>query len=168
MRIHSDSIIMQKTTGQELDFVLAAEQAEQNRAFIGQWSREQHEAALTNEDILHLAVWDNAGKPVGYAIVTGLQNPNLAVCLQRIVIAAKGQGYGKKTVQLLADWVFANTPAHRLWLDVREHNSRARHVYESVGFKFEGTLRECVKVGDNFESLHIMSILRHEYSKAVL
>ncbi|WP_368665798.1 GNAT family N-acetyltransferase [Paenibacillus odorifer] len=48
-------------------------------------------------------------------------------------------------------------------MDVRDHNHRARHVYESCGFTLEGTLLDCIKVEGHFESLHIMSILRHGY-----
>ncbi|MEK4159087.1 MULTISPECIES: GNAT family N-acetyltransferase [Paenibacillus] len=63
----------------------------------------------------------------------------------------------------MSDWIFQHTETYRLWLDVRDHNHRARHVYESCGFTLEGTLRDCIKVEGHFESLHIMSILRHGY-----
>jgi RimJ/RimL family protein N-acetyltransferase len=53
--------------------------------------------------------------------------------------------------------------AHRLWLDVFEHNARARHVYRSVGFVEEGVLRECVKQQERYASLVVMSILENEY-----
>lgn len=81
------------------------------------------------------------------------------MCIKRIVIQSKGRGYGKSTLALLTQWVFTETPAHRLWLDVKDHNARAQHVYESAGFALEGTLRECVKNGDAFESAMIISIL---------
>ncbi|WP_342437520.1 GNAT family N-acetyltransferase [Paenibacillus sp. FSL L8-0436] len=163
MLIPSGLLDIRKTVLQDLDFVLAAEQAESNRRFIGQWSREQHDAALQDGDILHLITQDKSGEQAGYVIITGLQDPNLSVCIKRLVIQAKERGYGKTTLSLLTDWIFAQTETHRLWLDVKEHNSRARHVYEGAGFTLEGTLRECVKTGDSFESLHIMSILRSEY-----
>jgi RimJ/RimL family protein N-acetyltransferase len=50
-----------------------------------------------------------------------------------------------------------------LWLDVFEHNARARHVYRSVGFVEEGVLRECVKQQERYASLVVMSILENEY-----
>ncbi|WP_410512735.1 GNAT family protein [Paenibacillus sp. BR2-3] len=161
--IFSELIKLRESAEQDLEFVLAAEQGQHNRAFIGQWTKEQHRAAFQDEDMLHLIIEDAAGKRVGYVIVTGLLEPNLAVCIKRIVIESKGLGYGKMTLRLLTDWVFRNTETHRLWLDVKDHNSRARHVYEGAGFIFEGTLRDCVKVADGFESLQIMSILRTEY-----
>jgi diamine N-acetyltransferase len=161
--IHSEIIDLRETTLLDLEFVLATEQDEPNRSFIGQWSREQHAAAIDDGDILHLTIQEKSGKLVGYVIITGLRDPNLTVCIKRIVIQSKGRGYGTITLQLLTDWIFGQTGTHRLWLDVKDRNQRARHVYEGVGFTLEGTLRDCVKVGDAFESLQIMSILRHEY-----
>lgn len=165
MIIHSNALDIHLTTIQDLTFVLTIEKSESNRAFIGQWSIEEHTAAINDPNILHLTLKDSSGKRVGNIIVTGLQDPHLTVCIKRIVIHTKGLGYGKLSLRLLTDWIFKHTQTHRLWLDVRDHNHRARHVYESSGFILEGTLRECVKVGEHFESLHILSILRDEYLK---
>lgn len=163
MLLQSEMVNLQRTVVLDLEFVLTTEQGEANRTYIGQWSREEHMAAMNDPDILHLTIRDNSDERVGYVIITGLQDANLTACIKRIVIQSKGLGYGKMSLQLLTDWIFQHTQTHRLWLDVRDHNNRAQHVYESSGFTLEGTLRDCVKVGETFESLHIMSILRHEY-----
>lgn len=163
MLLHTENMDLRTTSEEDLEFVLNAERSEANRRFIGQWSREQHTAALEDKGILHLIIQEKTGEPAGYVILTGLQNPDLTICIMRIVVQSKGRGFGKKTLALLTQWVFTQTSAHRLWLDVREHNSRARHIYENAGFRPEGILRECIKVGDSFESLMIMSILRHEF-----
>ncbi|MFC3747428.1 GNAT family N-acetyltransferase [Paenibacillus sp. GCM10012306] len=163
MYIQSSSIHLRTTTEQDLDFVLAAEQAEDNRRYIGQWKREQHKAALAEEDVLHFIILDANGERAGYVILTGMHDPNLTVCIMRLVIVAKGHGYGPEALRLLIDWIFNHTETHRLWLDVRDENTRAQRIYHRQGFRLEGTLRECIKVGDTFESLRIMSILRPEY-----
>jgi diamine N-acetyltransferase len=100
---------------------------------------------------------------IGYVIVYGLTDPNQNLCIQRIVITQKGKGYGKATLRLIQELAFGTWNAHRLWLDVKDFNDRARHVYESVGFQFEGILRDVVKVEDRFESYAILSILKPEY-----
>ncbi|WP_342547837.1 GNAT family protein [Paenibacillus sp. FSL P2-0089] len=89
--------------------------------------------------------------------------PNLTLCIKRIVIQTKDRGYGTFTLKLLIHWAFNLTDTHRLWLDVKDYNVRAQHVYEAAGFKKEGTLRECIRTEGGFESLTIMSILREEY-----
>jgi RimJ/RimL family protein N-acetyltransferase len=152
------------TREEDLDFVVEAEQAEANRDFVGQWSREQHRALFTNPDSAHMLFEMVAeGKPVGFAIVNGLQNPHQSVELMRIVVTDKGRGYGREAIRLIKRMAFEDTGAHRLWLDVKSHNQRACHVYEAEGFITEGTLRECLKAGEGYESLVVMSILRGEY-----
>jgi len=53
--------------------------------------------------------------------------------------------------------------AHRLWLDVKSKNARARHLYQSEGFVEEGVMRECLLEDGHFESLVLMSMLRQEF-----
>lgn len=62
MIIHSEALDLQRTTVQDLAFVLAIEQSELNRIYIGQWTKAEHAAALQDPDILHLTIWDSSGK----------------------------------------------------------------------------------------------------------
>ncbi len=157
-------ISLRETRVQELDFVLAAEQNQENAPFVIQWTRQQHESAIKNTDQSHLIIERKTdAKPVGYAILTGLENPDHSINLRRIVVVEKGKGYGKGALQLIQKLAFEQLNAHRLWLDVKECNLRARYLYEAVGFTFEGILREALLTGDNFDSLVVMSILRREY-----
>lgn len=163
MLIQSAVLDLRKTEISDLTFVLDAETDLDNTPYIGQWTFEQHLESLTNEDMVHLIIENKQGDKVGYVILTGFLNLNKAIFLKRITIRIKGHGYGKEAMKLILKWVFENTETHRIWLDVKDFNLRARHVYESVGFIFEGTLRDCFFNGDRFESLSVMSILRHEY-----
>ncbi len=159
-------IRLRHTRESDLDFVLAAEQDEENRPFVKVWTREQHLAALASEDISHLIIESAGDGSVGYVILAGLSDANRSVEVRRVVVTVKGRGYGKGALRLINDLVFVKLEAHRLWLDVKEHNARARHVYESEGFVTEGVLRECLKTETGFESLVVMSILRNEYPTA--
>lgn len=162
----SELIQLRRTTAADLDFVVQAEDAGDNRTFVGQWSRQKHLLALVDRHIAHLVIETiPENQFVGYIIVTDLIDPNLSLNLKRIVIVQKGQGYGHAALHLLKKVAFEQWQAHRLWLDVKDFNQRARHLYEAEGFVVEGMLRECLKVGDNFESLVIMSVLQSEYQK---
>jgi diamine N-acetyltransferase len=114
--------------------------------------------------ILHLMIESKHGDSIGYMILTGFLDANKAVRVKRITIKIKGFGYGKDAVKMIVRWVFEHTETHRLWLDVKEFNLRARHIYELAGFIHEGTLRDSILNGACYESLSIMSILRHEYT----
>lgn len=162
----SDKVRLRRTTEADLDFVMKTEYDRENSPYIFLWTREQHIASFSDPARAHLVIESVTGSEaevVGYAILNGLTDPNQVVELQRLVVAAKGKGFGKEAVSLIKQWAFEELNTHRLWLDVKDYNKRAQRVYEAVGFVNEGTLRECLKVGDTFESLVIMSVLRSEY-----
>ena len=155
------------TSEDDLDFVLSAEQSAENRSFVSVWAREQHLGALTSEGLSHLIIEDtNDGSRVGYIILAGLADANQSIEFRRIVVTEKGKGYGREALRLVKKLAFEELKAHRLWLDVKQHNVRARHLYEAEGFVAEGVLRECIKAEVGFESLVLMSMLRGEYHDA--
>lgn len=161
----SPEITIRKTTKADLDFVMDTEHTEENKRYIIPWDSEMHQKSLVNPDILHFIIENSDnGRYLGYGIIAGLENPHKSIELQRIVIVEKGRGYGRQSLRVLKKWVFETLKAHRLWLDVKEFNYRAQHLYESEGFLIEGKLRECLKSGDgHFESLVVMSMLHGEY-----
>lgn len=161
---NSSLINMRKTNKEDVAYVYDLEWNEENASFIIPWPKEKHMKALLDEDILHLIIEDKLEqKQVGYAILAGLTNPNQSLELMRITIGPKAKGYGKEAFKLIKDWSFNQFKANRLWLDVKVNNTRAINLYQKQGFKLEGTLRECLKSEQGYESLHVMSLLKNEY-----
>src|SRR5262249_16921690 len=62
--------------------------------------------------------------------------------LKRIAVHEAEKGNGRKILAALHDWVFTGTDTERFWLEVVEHNHRARHVYRSTGWIEEGIVRD--------------------------
>jgi RimJ/RimL family protein N-acetyltransferase len=81
-----------------------------------------------------------------------------------MVVQTKGGGYGRAALRVAKKVAFDDLGAHRFWLDVRTHNTRARSLYDSEGFVVEGTLRECVRGARGFDSLLVMSMLQVEFA----
>lgn len=156
-------IRLRETRTADLDFIVQAEQHVENKAYILGWSVERHREALRDPLWAHLLIERTMdSQPIGFAIL--IKHPqHECVEFRRIVVTVKGRGYGRAAVRMIKDLAFNEWGAHRLWLDVMEHNERARRLYESEGFTIEGKLRDCVKQGETFRSLVIMSILTHEY-----
>ena len=154
---------LRPTAEGDLDFVLREEGDEENRPFIGRWPRGRHLEALADEDVEHLIAVDRGGGPVGYAILTGVRDPGRILCLKRLMVAEKGRGYGRAVLRLVKERAFGELGAHRLWLDVKEGNARARGLYGSEGFVQEGVLRDSFWTGEVHETLVVMSILESEY-----
>jgi diamine N-acetyltransferase len=166
---NGESMLIQvrPTQVDDLAFVLQAEHHPANASFVEQWSYDRHVAALTDPDFAHRIVERRSdAQPIGYIILAELNNPHQSLEFRRLVITDKGHGYGRAAVHFVKQLAFEQYRVHRLWLDVRAHNRRAQQLYQSEGFVIEGTLRECVKLDDHFESLVIMSQLCSEYSGA--
>jgi len=148
----------------DISFIVAAERHTSNCPYVGQWSAERHQEAMTAVDtaLLMLERLEDSAR-VGYTILEGLQNPNRAVLLRRLVVTDKGKGYGRAALKQLKQLVFETYQAHRFWLDVKAFNPRAKRLYESGGFVVEGCLREALKTEDGYQSMYIMSVLRSEF-----
>lgn len=155
-------ISLQKTTAVDLPVVMAMENHADNRDFVTQNSLERHLAIIDGADEEHLKVMDIDGKMIGYVILVGLENPNKIIELRRLVIAEKGKGYGRETLQRIKQYCFQQLNCHRLFLDVIEDNLRAQHLYRSEGFVQEGLMREAHKTKDGYKNLLLLSILEHE------
>ena len=154
---------LRSTTQDDLEWAIALEK--DNYPFVAQWTQEQHRAALTDPDINHLIVEPTAGKQrLGYLILAGLKDPNQSIELKRIVITDKGKGYGSQALRLVLKHAFEELEAHRVWLDVKHYNQRAKKLYEAHGFVVEKVLRECLKTEEGYD-LIIMSVLRQSYTR---
>ena len=159
-------IAFRPTAEADLDYVMKIERAGENAVFIRQWSIEQHQSAISDENIAHLIVQKSPdNKAIGYIILIGLKNPDQSIEFKRIVIEEKNEGFGRESLQLVKKIAFENLDAHRLWLEVMEGNGRAIQLYKSEGFTSEGLHRESLKQGEHFVSLKVMSILSHEYNR---
>ena len=162
----SPRLRLRPTMLSDLDFVASVEFDSQNLPFITPWERTQHEGAVRFPDFRHFIVegGDDYGS-IGFVILQGCRNPHGSMELKRLVLQAKGLGYGRACVRLLKQMAFRDLHAHRFWLDVKLLNTRAMVLYASEGFVEEGRLRESVRlsVGEGFDSLVVMSLLDREY-----
>jgi RimJ/RimL family protein N-acetyltransferase len=152
----------------DLPYIMQVEGVPENAMYVIPYCVEKHEATLDTEDAVHLIVETADGKEkVGFLMIAGLANPFKEIEFTRIIITKKGRGYGQETLKLLKSWAFDDLKFHRAWLDCKEHNARALHVYEKAGFIREGLIRETI-IGPegNYESLVILGILDREYFAA--
>lgn len=148
----------------DIDFIIEQETHPDNIDFINSWSRKKHLACLEDSNHAHFIVERiKDRRPVGFAILIGLNDPSGNLEFMRLAISEKGRGYGRQVMRLAKRFAFEQTEVHRLWLDVIDYNDRAYRLYESEGFIKEGVLREAAYYNGRRSSLIIMSILRSEY-----
>jgi diamine N-acetyltransferase len=155
---------LRRATVEDLSRILDLERTLRELGFVGGDDIKVHQRRLGDPDCWY-GIVETGGAWCGYAILRGLTSPNRSMELKRIAIAEPGRGLGRRLLEALLEKAFDELAAHRIWLDVFTDNSRARHVYCSVGFVEEGVLRECVKHGDEYRSLVLMSMLESEYRR---
>ena len=155
---------LRPTMQSDLDFVLTLEQDRENLPFITPWERMQHEAAIRFPDFRHFIIEGGAGlDAAGFLILIGCRSQNQSLELKRMVVQHKGEGYGRAALRIAKKIAFDDLGAHRLWLDVKGLNTRAKLLYDSEGFVIEGRLRDAVRVSGGYDSLIVMSMLKPEF-----
>ncbi|HZY90048.1 MAG TPA: GNAT family protein [Gemmataceae bacterium] len=76
---------------------------------------------------------------------------------------AWGHGYGTEATRLVLGHAFEALNLNRVWLHVYEYNPRAVHVYEKVGFRHEGRLRQAAFHDGRYWDTLDMGLLRAEW-----
>jgi len=99
---------------------------------------------------------------VGYALVH-LDFKSERFELRRIVIAQKGRGYGRESMEALLKYAFETLKFNRFWLDVYPDNAVGIKLYESLGLHRDGVLRQNFKSERGYLDQIIYSMLKEEY-----
>ena len=76
-----------------------------------------------------------------------------------------GKGYGTEATRLVVRYAFEELHLNRVQLHVYEYNLRGVRVYEKVGFRREGVLRQEHMYDGRFWDTVVMAILREEWEK---
>ncbi len=156
---------LRPTMTSDLEYVLTLEQDPENLPFITPWERTQHEAAIRFPDFRHFIIEGGEGlDAIGFLILIGCRSQNQSLELKRMVVQAKGAGFGRAALRVAKKIAFDDLGAHRFWLDVKARNSRAKALYDGEGFVVEGELRDAVKVQGGFDTLIVMSMLQPEFT----
>ncbi len=100
------------------------------------------------------------GEIVLDAIDTVVGSANLRLTMRP---AYRGRGYGTEAIQLVLDMAFDGLGLHRVGLVVPAINARARSLYENLGFRVEGRLRDAFRDGDGWTDGLVMGLLEDEY-----
>ena len=156
-------MILRPALVRDIPSILHLEQAPHARPFVSSWSAEEHELAMMSPDARYFILEETPGVFAGFAILRGLTTPHRAIELKRVALLVVGRGLGRVALEAILRTAFAELHAHKVWLDVYEHNARARHLYTSLGFREDGVLRDADCRDGQFQSLILMSMLEDEY-----
>ena len=161
-------MLLRPASASDIPAIAALESGPVASQFVGQWSESRHRATLSGGDARYYVSETDAGNIQAYAILRGLHEDSRAIELKRIVIAVPGHGLGRQILSELMRIAFRELGAHRFFLDVYDDNARARHLYQSLGFRHEGIMREAANRDGKWCDLHLMSILESEYTSTTI
>jgi RimJ/RimL family protein N-acetyltransferase len=103
--------------------------------FVGRWDADEHQAEMASPLARYFGLRDGAGL-AGFVMLQELDQPT--VLLRRIAVGEVSRGTGGVLLRGVQDWVFTETAARGLRLDVLPANARARRAYTREGFSDYG------------------------------
>ncbi|HEX7304343.1 GNAT family protein [Lentzea sp.] len=98
------------------------------------------------------------GEFLGEVVLT-VDPDNRSAGLRIALWGGFGKGYGTIAIRHVLDHAFTVLGLHRVELEVYAFNERAIHVYEKLGFRREGRLRDALLWDGVFHDAIVMSIL---------
>ena len=164
--IETSRLILRRADLSDLNFILNLQAKPENKNFIVPFDEKFHTKILTSTCAGKMDVIveeRETSKSVGYFMLSDLDNPHNKVEFTHVIINKKGCGYGRESLKALLKWSFHIKNLHRVYLDCKTYNEVALHLYESVGFKREGIMREIICVNGVYEDLILLSILDREF-----
>ena len=148
----------------DLNYIMTLQAASDNRKFIVPFDEDYHREIINSDgsEKLDVIIEEiDTRLAVGYFMLRELDSP----CAEftHVIVEKKGVGYGRKALNLLLKWTFEIKKFHRVWIDCKEYNSIALHLYESSGFIREGVLREIILTDGVYENLIVLGMIDREY-----
>jgi ribosomal protein S18 acetylase RimI-like enzyme len=127
---------LRPTARGDIDFVRALERAPENAGFVGQWSHEEHAAAIARADREHWIIERAADSArAGFLIAYDGVASGFGVYVKRIVVDQKSRGLEREALAQFLEHARRDLAAPYAWLTVHRDNARARAVYRALGFR---------------------------------
>ncbi len=104
-------------------------------------------------------------RAVGEVVINDIDHDNHSANIRISLFYEQdfNKGYGTEAMRLMVDYGFKTLNLHRIELGVYAFNPRAIRVYEKIGFKQEGILRDALYWDGEYVDEITMSILAHEW-----
>lgn len=76
-----------------------------------------------------------------------------------------GKGYGKEVLDKIIRYCFEDLDMNRIGVEIYAFNERSIKMFENMGFKREGIIRQLVYKKNKFEDEYIYGLLKSEWMK---
>ena len=131
----SSQVRLRRSAPDDLAFVTALERHPDNRDWIGQWSDDEHLAAIAGKQAREHWIIERDGESAGYLVAYDCRAAGAGVYVKRILVKDKSRGTGRAALALFIEEASRRFAPVAVWLIVHETNARALKVYRSLGFE---------------------------------
>jgi aminoglycoside 6'-N-acetyltransferase len=159
--LHGEAVVLRPVTGLDVSALLGI----LGEPEVAEWWRRAEWERLDERDAVTFAVTLD-GVVVGCIQYSEETDPDYFSAAVDIFVSATvhGRGVGSDAMRTLIAWLIDVRGHHRLTVDPAAVNARAVHVYEKLGFRPVGVLREYERVaGGSWRDALLMELLASEF-----
>jgi RimJ/RimL family protein N-acetyltransferase len=112
------------------------------------------------------AIDTDTGETIGHVELLSIDRSNRSLTIGSVLIGPselRGRGAGRALILAALRIAFDDLEMHRVDLGVFDFNTSAIACYEHAGFQREGVLRDHRRVGNQYWTLIMMSIMEDEW-----
>ena len=122
---------------------------------------------INRGNVVCCTITDDTDECLGLVSLTGVDFWNRSAEFHIMIgdMENQNKGIGSFAINSMLHHAFYNMNLHRVTLSVLETSERARHVYEKIGFVYEGCKRKSYFKNGEYVNTLIYSILKDEYNK---
>ncbi|NLY81584.1 MAG: GNAT family N-acetyltransferase [Clostridiales bacterium] len=123
-------------------------------------------ASIDPEMLMFTILSKSENTPIGRIIISRIASKEKSLDITKLYIGKKnyqGKGHGIELMEAMLQYVFFDLNMERVTLDYYVNNRRAELLYNKLGFKSEGVLRNSTIKDGKYYDLKLMSMLRNEY-----
>jgi len=149
---------MREADEQDVPFIAGLFKLPHAREFLNEPGRDAIQDLLDGSEA-EVFILEADGEDFGYFT---LHDRGWLVELGVLVVKTTGRGAGPFAMRWGIEEAFQNRGAHRIFIEIREDNDRARAMCETLGFKPEGLYRDgfCDAVTGKYKNLIPYGMLR--------
>ena len=143
--VHGRLVTLRRVRDDDLPALLAILEEPE----VARWWRRDEWERVDEDDAVTFAIVAD-GAVAGCIQFTEETDPDYFSAAVDVFVstAAQGRGVGPDAMRTLIEWLFGARGHHRLTVDPAAENARAIHVYEKLGFRPVGVLRQYERVDD--------------------
>ncbi len=77
--------------------------------------------------------------------------------------SARGKGIASDATRAILQYGFNTLNLHKMYLQVVAYNEQALHLYDKIGFKIEGVLRQQLFLDGEYHNMVCMGVLKEDF-----